>query len=143
MKNRFLLSIASASALVAAPSILQAQTVPCKANCNIEVVVSADADSCKITAPEMTHEYRIAAGVRTDITWTLKGAQGFEFTTDGILFKREVPAGIFAARQAASKQQFVHAVDNSTPNKSGKHRYNIEVQKGSVTCRLDPTVVND
>jgi hypothetical protein len=142
MNTRFLLCVAAVFALGAAPLAVQAQG--CKSNCSIDVVVSATATSCQITAPGKDDEFRIAPLTTTDITWKLKGAQGYEFTASGIKFKGPPPAGTFVQKAAGSKQEFIFTdVNDGKPGKKGTHKYAIEVQKGAIKCDLDPSIVNE
>jgi hypothetical protein len=141
MKIAKLLLIGFAAALGQAA---MAQPAGCTNNCTITVEVTADATSCRITKPAKTDEFHVAAFTTTDITWQLDAPQGFEFSDpDGIEFSPSPPANTFIRRATASKREFVFTDKNDAPGKRGKHPYHIKVEKGGITCRLDPSVVND
>lgn len=147
MKTRFLLSMAAAAALViGAPAIAQTKGKGCKANCSIDVVVTADATSCKITAPAKTHQYFVAATSKIDVTWKLKAPKGYEFPADAIKFTKASSQGVFRGRPGANKQEFIHADDTAAPGAKDEHPYTIAVQggpNGSIKCDLDPSIVNE
>ena len=143
MKLRTLLFLAL-PALAASGYVALAQAQGCSNNCTIDVEVTSDGTTCQITAPAKDDKFHITPFATTDITWKLKGAQGFEFSEpDGIRFSPDPPANTFIRRSSPNRQEFTYNDKNDTPGKRGEHPYHIKVEKGGITCRLDPSVVND
>ena len=79
---------------------------------------SESGSGCTITSPAKADEFHIAAGATVDITWKLKGAQGYQFTEpDGIKFSPPAPAGIFTRKTGTSRQEFTFTDQNDGPGK--------------------------
>ena len=141
MNLRTLLLLALA-AFAASPGAFAQQA--CSNNCTITVEVTSDGKTCAIIAPRKNDEFHIARFATTDITWRLKAPQGFVFSEpDGIKFSPDPPANTFIRRPSSNRQEFTYNDKNDTPGKRGAHPYHIQVENGSITCRLDPSVVND
>ena len=148
MTPRMLLCLAIASA-VAGCAHLERLGLPraaCSANCAIDVEVTADANSCTFKVPEKNHEFRVAANTTTNITWRLTAPQGYQFAEpDGIRFTPPPPPNTFTRKTSANRQSFIFEDANNDARKKGSHIYHIKVenQNGSISCRLDPSVVNE
>ena len=143
-KKNLLLSVTAMCALAAAPGLLRAEG--CKNNCSIDVEVTADAKSCKITKPLPTDKFAVAANTTVDITWKLKAPQDFQFTGEGIKFKGKpvaVPADTFVFKNASKVEWVFTDKNDGKPGKKGEHKYSIFVEKGGIKCNLDPSVVNE
>ncbi len=143
MKTKAMLCVVAISALAGCEGMGVVKAAGCGANCGIEVVVTATATDCQITKPGKNDEYRIADGAVTDIKWTLTAPQGYDFAEpDGIWFPSP-PSSTFFRKIAPNRQQFIYEDKNDRPVAKGTHVYHIKVEKGAITCKLDPTVVNE
>src|SRR5258706_16357864 len=138
MKNRALLLAASGLVLFGCASVQTPPGGACNTNvCHIQLTVtSCLPHGSKITADQdPSHIGPGSHEVHFDIA-----TAGYEFTDNGITFKKPT-GGAFTAPRKLTPTKYKWHDDNAAP---GTYDYNVELVSASGgICRYDPTIVND
>jgi hypothetical protein len=143
MKSKALFCAVGASLALAGCALLQfpgSGATPCNQGvCKVTISVRS-CDQAGISAmPDPIHVPKGAWHIQWDVA-----TPGYEFTAKGIAIpgNATIPGGrkVFENPQRLTPTKFQFKDNNEF---AGKYKYNIELVKGSQTCRYDPTISND